>query len=101
MKPLEMLKKAHSGIFKTAINGEVRNLREIYNLMGEAINQLEQRSRERTVISVCDEDLQEFIDPETVSDERFDEIVSEMQDYMDSSFQSAIMEAIQNTEETV
>jgi hypothetical protein len=140
MTPIELLKKAHSDIFALAINGEVRNLREIYNLMGEAIKQLERtacdedlisrlessllndetsssvtlsrktatqlfnflnerssRSREKVILSICDEDLEQFdIDPDTVRDEEFDAIAEEMAEYFDESFQQALHYAIKN-----
>jgi len=100
MTPIEMLKKAHNDIFTLAINGDLKNIKGIHNLMGEAINQLEQRSprsRERVIIAICDEDLENFdIDPTTVTDEQFDAIAEDMASYLDESFSGSLHGAIQN-----
>ena len=54
--------------------------------------------RERTVVSVCDEDLEGCgYEPEKISDERFQRITEIMAEYFDDSFQSALFEAIEGT----
>ncbi len=59
---------------------------------------MEQKAnREKAILWLSDEDLELIgIDPETISDERFDAIAEELTEYVNEGFQHALMQSVES-----